>query len=100
MAIKVTKDGVSNFIVADMEFAEKAYPKSEGYDCELVVRNRVITDASKARDARIWRNNELRGTDKMAQIPDFPDRDKYLAYRTKLRDWPSTSDFPDTKPTL
>tara|TARA_B100000965_G_C19388248_1_gene667763 strand:+ start:422 stop:700 length:279 start_codon:yes stop_codon:yes gene_type:complete len=50
--------------------------------------------------ARFWRDMELRNTDSMASIPDWPDRDKYLAYRTKLRDWPSTSDFPDTKPTL
>lgn len=50
--------------------------------------------------AREWRNVELMDTDIIAQIPDWPDRDKYLAYRTKLRDWPSTSDFPDTKPTL
>ena len=100
MTIKVTKDGVSNFILADMTFAEKAYPKSEGYVCELVVKDSVITDASKARDARVWRNDELKGTDIIAQTPDWPDRDKYLTYRTKLRDWPSTSDFPDTKPTL
>ena len=51
-------------------------------------------------DPRLWRNRELEETDKIAQIPDWPNRDKYLAYRTKLRDWPSTSDFPDTKPTL
>ena len=59
-----------------------------------------VTDETKKTDAREWRNQELENTDKMSQIPDFPDRDKYLAYRTKLRDWPSTSDFPDTKPTL
>ena len=50
--------------------------------------------------ARFWRDMELKNTDTMASIPDWPNRDKYLAYRTKLRDWPSTSDFPDTKPTL
>ena len=50
--------------------------------------------------AREWRNLELMKTDHIAQIPDWPNRDKYLAYRTKPRDWPSTSDFPDTKPTL
>ena len=38
-------------------------------------------------------------TDWIAQTPDHPQRDDYLAYRVKLRDWPSTSDFPDTKPT-
>ena len=50
--------------------------------------------------ARDWRDAELMNTDIMAQTPDWPNRDKYIAYRTKLRDWPSTSDFPDTKPTL
>ena len=50
--------------------------------------------------AREWGNLELMKTDQMASVPDWPDRDKYLAYRVKLRDWPSTSDFPDTKPTL
>ena len=50
--------------------------------------------------AREWRNIELMNSDHIAQIPDWPDRDKYLAYRVKLRDWPSTSDFPATKPTL
>ena len=50
--------------------------------------------------AREWRNLEVMNSDHIAQTPDWPDRDKYLAYRTKLRDWPSTSDFPDTKPTL
>ena len=50
--------------------------------------------------AREWRNLELMQTDNIAQIPDWPDRDKYLAYRTKLRDWHTTSDFPKTKPTL
>ena len=57
MAIKITKDGVSNIIVADMDFAEKAYPKSEGYSCELVVTSSTISDAGKARDERVWRND-------------------------------------------
>lgn len=50
--------------------------------------------------AREWRNSELINTDMISQIPDWPNRDKYITYRTKLRDWPSTSDFPDTKPEL
>ena len=37
---------------------------------------------------------------KAAQTPDWPNRDNILTYRTALRDWPSTSDFPDTRPTL
>mgnify|MGYP003317421327 CR=1 FL=1 len=51
-------------------------------------------------DARMWRNEELANTDRVAQTPDFPNRDKYLTYRQALRDWPSTSDFPETRPTL
>jgi len=47
-----------------------------------------------------WRNAELLATDTAAQTPDWPNRDNILLYRTALRDWPSTSDFPDTLPTL
>ena len=97
MTIKVTKDGVSTNIVADMAFAKEVYPTSDGYTHELVVPEST-GDGSEA--ARYWRNEELENTDKIAQTPDWPDRDKYLAYRVKLRDWPSTSDFPDTRPTL
>jgi hypothetical protein len=43
---------------------------------------------------------ELSSTDQASQTPDWPNRDNILLYRTALRDWPSTSDFPDTKPTL
>jgi hypothetical protein len=35
-----------------------------------------------------------------ANLTDHPDHAATLAYRVALRDWPSTSDFPDTKPTL
>jgi len=48
---------------------------------------------------RIWRNNELVSTDNIAQTPDYPNRDAWLTYRQELRDWPSTADFPNTKPT-
>tara|TARA_Y100000996_G_C22502151_1_gene634881 strand:- start:809 stop:1114 length:306 start_codon:yes stop_codon:yes gene_type:complete len=50
--------------------------------------------------ARSWRNAELQTTDWIAQTPDHPQRDSYLAYRTSLRDWPATSDFPATRPEL
>jgi len=51
-------------------------------------------------EARQWRDAELSGTDTASQTPDWPNRDNILIYRVALRDWPSTSDFPDTKPTL
>ena len=50
--------------------------------------------------ARAWRDNELKETDWIMAVSDHPQLDAYKTYRTKLRDWPSTSDFPDTKPTL
>ena len=50
--------------------------------------------------ARLWRDEELIATDTASQTPDWPNRDNIIIYRTALRDWPSTADFPDTKPTL
>ena len=55
---------------------------------------------SKAVGNKAWRDEELMKTDHVATITDFPNRDNILVYRQALRDWPSTSDFPDTKPTL
>tara|TARA_R110000851_G_scaffold32994_1_gene88085 strand:- start:43 stop:321 length:279 start_codon:yes stop_codon:yes gene_type:complete len=51
-------------------------------------------------DARAWRDSELQATDGIPAITDHPERSAYLTYRTALRDWPSTAEFPATKPTL
>lgn len=50
--------------------------------------------------AREWRDKELDKTDWIAAIPDHGMYNSYITYRQALRDWPTTSDFPDTKPTL
>ena len=60
----------------------------------------TIPEPTAEEEARMWRYMELLSTDKAAQTPDWPNRSNILAYRTALRDWPSTSDFPATKPTL
>jgi Uma2 family endonuclease len=52
-----------------------------------------------ANDARAWRNNELQATDFIVPLSDYPNRDAWLTYRQELRDWTTTSDFPETKPT-
>jgi hypothetical protein len=57
-------------------------------------------DANSEALAKAWRDSELEATDKAAQTPDWPNRDNILTYRTALRDWPSTSEFPSTRPTL
>jgi len=51
-------------------------------------------------EGRRWRDHELWSTDTASQIPDWPNRDNILIYRAALRAWPSTSDFPTTKPEL
>ena len=51
-------------------------------------------------EARLWRDMELINTDHIITLIDHPNRAATLAYRVALRDWPSTSDFPTTKPTL
>ena len=47
-----------------------------------------------------WRNIELSNTDYIIPITDHSLHSAYIAYRQELRDWPSTSDFPNVKPTL
>ena len=60
----------------------------------------VKTTEEIAADARGWRDTQLEETDYIPAITDHPQRAAYLTYRTALRNWPSTSDFPATKPTL
>jgi len=55
---------------------------------------------SKEEIARLWRDEELMKSDGIMSISDHSQIAAYTAYRKKLRDWPSTSDFPDTKPEL
>lgn len=59
-----------------------------------------MTDEELISLQRKWRNMELVNTDYILPLTDHPDHAATLAYRQTLRDWPSTSDFPDTKPTL
>ena len=50
--------------------------------------------------ARPWRDWELLNTDFWVPTTDHPQYSDRMAYRVALRDWPSTSDFPATRPTL
>lgn len=59
-----------------------------------------ITNLELEKQQRDWRDNELKSTDWIVPVTDHPERASYLTYRTNLRDWPSTDDFPNTKPTL
>lgn len=97
MAIYIIKNESNeeiNRIVADQEFVEEHY--AGRYEEAIPAQSPVPAEDA----ARLWRDEELEATDYIAPLTDHPQRAAYLTYRQELRDWPSTSDFPDTKPTL
>ena len=89
-------DGSTNEIFAGEKFCKEITKDGGSYQIIDTSRTKQQIEVSQ----RMWRDEELAETDAIAQTPDFPDRDKWLTYRQALRDWPSTSDFPDTRPTL
>lgn len=95
--IKNDSGEVVNRIAATEEFMEANYKGKYELD---VLKDFENETEQKQIEARAWRNEQLNKSDQVIMITDHPDREKFLAYRVKLRDWPSTSDFPDTKPTL
>ncbi len=97
--IKIVKDGIENQIIGDLDWAKSAYPD---HTCEEVDTSLSEEKAKKLSemDAREWRNAELARTDTLSLLTDHPDYSKMAGYRKALRDWPSTSDFPDTKPEM
>ena len=94
--IKIVKDGVENQIIGDLDWAKSVYPD---HTCE-VVDEPTSEDQTTEQQAREWRDSELVRTDSLFVLTDHPDHSKIVDYRKALRDWPSTSDFPDTLPTL
>ena len=76
----------------------------EDYKAELIDTNAKFEDSEEEeplpQEPREWRDQELARTDVLILLPDHPDKDNLTAYRQELRDWPSTGDFPDTRPTL
>ena len=89
-------DGTTNNIRA-LESHVKELTKDGGSYDQIVVTK---TDGQVRGDARSWRNTELLATDYIVPLTDHRQRDAYMTYRQNLRDWPSTSNFPDTKPTV
>ena len=82
---------VINTIKASAEFVEANFDHFELW---------AAAEPTAAAEARQWRDIELSSTDIAATVSDWPNRDNILTYRTALRDWPSTEDFPDTRPVL
>ena len=90
-------DGTTNTIIADRDFVEANTSEGDTFS-EVVPPD--PTDHQKASSARVWRYRQLLDTDYIVPLSDHPKRDAYLTYRENLRNWPSTSNFPDTRPTL
>ena len=60
----------------------------------------AVVAPSAETTAREWRDNELDITDRFVPTTDHPQHASYVTYREALRAWPSTGDFPATKPVL
>tara|TARA_R110002167_G_scaffold189907_1_gene392084 strand:- start:297 stop:599 length:303 start_codon:yes stop_codon:yes gene_type:complete len=93
--IKDADGNVTNAgIQADETFMAANFDHYEAFVSEEIP---AVTDEQ---EARMWRDDELRGTDYTVPLTDHPQHSAYITYRAALRAWPSTSDFPTTKPEL
>lgn len=52
-------------------------------------------DSLKADKELAWRDSELKRTDNLALLPDYPYMTELIAYRVELRDYPSKTGFPN-----
>jgi len=97
----LNSDGdVINRIVADASFVEAQYSEGEYRPkAEETFSDALIAEAIAFRE-RNWRDSELLATDFIVPVADNPQRAAYMTYRTALRNWPASDDFPATRPTL
>ena len=86
---------VENTIVASLSFVEANYTNFR--EVEEPTKWPVKT---KEEEEREWRDSELTRTDSLMLLSDYPYKEQLTVYRQALRDWPATTDFPDTRPTL
>tara|TARA_B100001094_G_scaffold59835_1_gene55274 strand:+ start:18594 stop:18914 length:321 start_codon:yes stop_codon:yes gene_type:complete len=100
---KITyKDGTTNEIIAAEDFCKDITKDGGSYE---LIAEPALTDDEIKLNATAWRNIELEATDIVSQTSDYgkfrgATRDEVIAYRTALRAWTGTADFPDKKPTL
>ena len=86
--------------LGELDFFKKIYPDKVIEKVEPLTLTSKELAEQKQTEERIWRDGELDKTDTLYLLDDYPDKDKLKTYRQALRDWPSTSNFPDTRPTL
>tara|TARA_B100001245_G_C22627384_1_gene309202 strand:+ start:151 stop:447 length:297 start_codon:yes stop_codon:yes gene_type:complete len=87
-------DGNVSRIEANEEFVKAQYAS---YELEAAP---TPTASEIAQSEKEWRDKELKDTDWIVAVTDHPQLAAYKIYRQELRDWPSTGNFPDTRPTL
>ena len=87
-------DGNVSRVVAGEDFVKAQYASYE-LEVEPAISDLEIVQAEKE-----WRDQELKETDWIVAVTDHPQLAAYKTYRQELRDWPSTEDFPDTRPEL
>ena len=87
-------DGDVSRVIASEEFAKAHYVS---YELEPL---RTKSDSEIAQREKDSRDRELNQTDWVVAVVDHPQLAAYKTYRQELRDWPSTEDFPDTRPEL
>ena len=92
--IKDADGNITNTINADAEFVEANFEHYELYVAPTPV------EPTAEEEGRMWRDMELSATDYIVPLTDHPQRDAYITYREALRQWPSTEDFPATRPEL
>jgi len=92
--IKDADGNITNTIIADLAFVASTFAHYEEWVAP------TPTEPTASETARAWRDQELSTTDIASQTQDWPNRDNILLYRTALRQWPSTSDFPASRPEL
>ena len=97
MAIYKIKDSEGNVTNAGINADEAFMAANFDYYEEYIAPTHSV-DLSA--EARMWRDGELTRTDTLHLLDDYPNAANLTTYRAALRNWPSTADFPDTKPTL
>ena len=104
MAIYVIKESdgtiINPKVKGSLEFCKTAFPGKVIELFKLPEKSDAEKLEMKKLDERGWRDGELTRTDTLSLLADLPKKTELTAYRKALRDWPSTADFPDKKPTL
>ena len=109
--IAIIKNGVvDNIIIATTEFGDTLADTTvdvTSIECAIGWSYNGTNFAAPVKsqeeietEARQWRDNELQSTDFIVPLTDHPDHAATITYRQELRDWPSTENFPNTKPTI